>query len=119
VGAYPAAGYTIDDLRPVTAVRSVVASNTLTIDHDCTPLGVTLLGAGPLLTAPWPSVEGLLSIDPAQAAVWFAPVSGGSLQWNFTIPPNLPPCFMLGLQGVELRPDGTLGVTNLTTFGNW
>jgi hypothetical protein len=92
----------------------------LTVIHRGTPLGVTLLGSGPLLPTGWSGPEGLLCLDPASAFVWFAPMpSTGTRQWTFPIPAGLPAGFWLGLQAVELSPAGELGLTNLVTFGNW
>jgi hypothetical protein len=107
-------------IQPVTTLRTDVTGGTLTVHHRCTPSAITLLGAGPLLAAPWPSSEGLLCIDPALAFPWFTAVpTSGQLQWSFSLPPGLPQGLFLGLQGVELRPNATLGVTNLAAFLHW
>ncbi|MGE3175788.1 MAG: hypothetical protein AB7O97_24405, partial [Planctomycetota bacterium] len=66
---------------------------------------------------PWSGPEGLLAIDPLPGVAWlaFAPASG-PLQWTFPEPPGLPADFVLGLQGAELRLDGTVGLTDLATI---
>ncbi|MGE3175707.1 MAG: hypothetical protein AB7O97_23995, partial [Planctomycetota bacterium] len=104
------------DFGPVTTLRATTTATTLTLDHSCTPQALVLLTAGPLLATPWNAPEGLLAIDPLPdfACVAFAP-SSGQLQWTFPMPPGLPVDFVIGLQGGELRPNGTVRLTDVVT----
>ncbi|MGE3175565.1 MAG: hypothetical protein AB7O97_23275 [Planctomycetota bacterium] len=101
-------------IEPVPTLRATTTASTLTIDHWCTPQVLVVLAAGPLLPTPVSSAEGLVAIDPLPGIAWlaFGPASG-QLQWTFPAPPGLPADFVLGLQAAELRPDGTLGLTDL------
>ncbi|MGE3173518.1 MAG: hypothetical protein AB7O97_12920 [Planctomycetota bacterium] len=104
----------IDD-GPVTSLRQSTTASTLTLDHSCTPSALVLLTAGPLLATPWSLAEGLLAIQPVPDFVCtaFAPASG-LLQWNFPLPPGLPASFVLGMQGAELRTDGSVRITDVS-----
>ncbi|MGE3353369.1 MAG: hypothetical protein AB7O84_16640 [Planctomycetota bacterium] len=104
----------IDD-GPVTSLRQSTTASTLTLDHSCTPNALVLLTAGPLLATPWSLAEGLLAIQPVPDFVCtaFAPASG-LLQWNFPLPPGLPASFVLGMQGAELRTDGSVRITDVS-----
>ncbi|MGE3171857.1 MAG: hypothetical protein AB7O97_04475 [Planctomycetota bacterium] len=104
--------------EPVPAIRTSIQGSALTIDHRCTPSSVALLAFGPLLPRPSLSATGLLCVDPLLAIGFVAVVpTSGDLLWQFAIPSGLPPELFVGLQGIELRADGGLQLTNLTTFG--
>ncbi|MGE3173594.1 MAG: hypothetical protein AB7O97_13300 [Planctomycetota bacterium] len=103
---------------PVPAIRTSIQGNVLSVDHRCTPSSVALLAFGGLLPQPSFSGAGLLCVDPASCVAFFAAVpASGDLLWQFAIPPGLPPELFVGLQGVELRADGAVQLTNPTTFG--
>ncbi|MGE3175378.1 MAG: hypothetical protein AB7O97_22325 [Planctomycetota bacterium] len=104
--------------EPVPAIRTSIQGNVLSVDHRCTPSSVALLAFGGLLPQPSFSGTGLLCVDPATCVAFFAAVpASGDLLWQFAIPPGLPPELFVGLQGVELRADGAVQLTNPTTFG--
>jgi len=65
-------------------------------------------------------VEGMLSIIPDQAMLWWMIASGtGIVTWNFAIPPGLPSGFWIGIQGLDVSPlpQSRIRLTNPAVFG--